>query len=42
MRFCRASFGGLELVDVKESWTGNICFGGKDLQTFFITGRKSL
>ena len=29
-------------IDVKEDWTGNICFGGKDRQTLFITASKSI
>ena len=27
-------------IDVPEPWTGNICFGGKDGQTLFITASK--
>lgn len=29
-------------VDVPESWTANVCFGGKDRQTLFITASKGL
>jgi len=29
-------------IDVPESWTGNICFGGQDRHTLFITASKSL
>jgi gluconolactonase len=29
-------------IDVKEDWTGNICFGGKDRQMLFITASKSI
>ena len=29
-------------IEVPESWTANICFGGKDLDTLFITASKSL
>ncbi len=27
-------------VDVPESWTANVCFGGKDLKSLFITASK--
>ncbi len=27
-------------VDVAEAWTANVCFGGKDKQTLFITASK--
>ena len=27
----------IEQIDVPEPWTGNVCFGGKDRQTLFIT-----
>jgi gluconolactonase len=27
---------------VKENWTANVSFGGKDHQTLFITASKSL
>jgi gluconolactonase len=29
-------------IDIKESWTGNICFGGKDKQLLFITASKGI
>ncbi len=29
-------------IAVAESWTGNICFGGKDRQTLFITASTGL
>jgi gluconolactonase len=29
-------------IDVQESWTGNICFGGKDRQLLFITASKGI
>ncbi|HSU54559.1 MAG TPA: SMP-30/gluconolactonase/LRE family protein [Candidatus Dormibacteraeota bacterium] len=32
----------IEHIDVPESWTANVCFGGKDRQTLFITASKSL
>jgi len=32
----------IEHIDVKESWTANVCFGGKDRQTLFITASESL
>jgi gluconolactonase len=32
----------IEHVKVPESWTANVCFGGKDHQTLFITASKSL
>jgi gluconolactonase len=30
----------IEHIDVQESWTANVCFGGKDRQTLFITASK--
>ena len=27
-------------IDVPENWTGNVCFGGKDRKTLFITASK--
>ena len=30
----------IERIEIKEPWTGNICFGGKDRQTLFITASK--
>jgi gluconolactonase len=32
----------IEHVDVQEPWTANVCFGGKDRKTLFITASKSL
>ena len=32
----------IEQIEVAEPWTGNVCFGGKDRQTLFITASKSL
>jgi gluconolactonase len=32
----------IEHIAVNEPWTANICFGGKDRQTLFITASKSL
>jgi gluconolactonase len=32
----------LEKIDVAEPWTANICFGGKDRRTLFITASKSV
>jgi sialate O-acetylesterase len=29
-------------IDVNEPWTANVCFGGKDRQTLFITASKGL
>ncbi len=29
-------------IDVPESWTANVCFGGKDHQTLFITASRGL
>ena len=29
-------------IDVPEPWTANVCFGGKDLSTLFITAGKGL
>jgi gluconolactonase len=29
-------------IPVPEGWTANVCFGGKDLHTLFITASKSL
>jgi gluconolactonase len=30
----------IEQIPVAESWTANVCFGGKDRQTLFITASK--
>ncbi len=32
----------IEQIPIKEAWTGNVCFGGKDRQTLFITASKSV
>lgn len=32
----------IEQIDVNEAWTANVCFGGKDKKTLFITASKSL
>lgn len=32
----------IEQIPVVEAWTGNICFGGKDRHTLFITASKGL
>lgn len=32
----------VEHIDVPESWTANVCFGGKDKRTLFITASKGL
>jgi gluconolactonase len=32
----------IEHIEVEEPWTANVCFGGKDRQTLFITASKSL
>lgn len=32
----------IEHIEVAENWTGNICFGGKDRQTLFITASKGI
>jgi gluconolactonase len=29
-------------IDVPENWTANVCFGGADMKTLFITASKSL
>jgi gluconolactonase len=31
----------IEHIDVQEPWTANVCFGGKDRQTLFITASKN-
>ncbi len=31
----------IDQINVPESWTANVCFGGKDHQTLFITASKS-
>jgi gluconolactonase len=32
----------IEHIPVAENWTGNVCFGGKDRRTLFITASKGL
>jgi gluconolactonase len=32
----------IEHIDVPEAWTGNVCFGGANMQTLFITASKGL
>lgn len=32
----------IEQIPVAENWTANVCFGGKDMKTLFITASKSL
>jgi gluconolactonase len=32
----------IEQIDVPEPWTANVCFGGKDKQTLFITASKGI
>lgn len=32
----------IEQIDVPEDWTANVCFGGTDRQTLFITASKGL
>jgi gluconolactonase len=32
----------IEHIDVPEAWTANVCIGGKDRKTLFITASKSL
>lgn len=32
----------LEQIEVPEEWTANLCFGGKDRHTLFITAGKGL
>jgi len=32
----------IEQIPVPEEWTGNICFGGKDNRSLFITASKSI
>ena len=32
----------IEHIEVAEAWTGNVCFGGKDRQTLFITASKGI
>jgi gluconolactonase len=32
----------IDHIDINEPWTANVCFGGKDQDTLFITASKSL
>jgi gluconolactonase len=32
----------IQQIDVPEGWTANVCFGGKDKDTLFITASKGL
>ena len=32
----------IEHIEVPEPWTANVCFGGKDRHTLFITASKGL
>ena len=32
----------IEHIPVREGWTANVCFGGKDMRTLFITACKGL
>lgn len=32
----------IEQIAVPESWTANVCFGGRDMRTLFITASKGL
>jgi gluconolactonase len=32
----------IDHIDVPEPWTANVCFGGKDRRTLFITASKGL
>jgi gluconolactonase len=32
----------IKQIDIDESWTANVCFGGKDRKTLFITASDSL
>jgi gluconolactonase len=32
----------IDHIDVPETWTANVCFGGKDMKTLFITASKGL
>jgi gluconolactonase len=29
-------------IEVPERWTANVCFGGEDMQSLFITASKGL
>ena len=32
----------LGVIPIPENWTANVCFGGKDLKTLFVTASKSV
>ncbi|MGD0572511.1 MAG: SMP-30/gluconolactonase/LRE family protein [Sedimentisphaerales bacterium] len=32
----------IDHINIREPWTANLCFGGKDMDTLFITASKSL
>lgn len=32
----------LGVIPIPESWTANVCFGGKDMKTLFVTASKSV
>jgi gluconolactonase len=32
----------VEHVDVPETWCGNVCFGGRDRKTLFVTASTGL
>ena len=32
----------IAFIDIPANWTGNVCFGGKDRQTLFITASESI
>jgi gluconolactonase len=32
----------IEHIEVKEAWTANVCFGGRDMRTLFITASHGL
>ena len=32
----------IEHIDIDAGWTANVCFGGADRHTLFITAQKSL
>jgi gluconolactonase len=32
----------IDHIDVPQAWTGNVCFGGTDRRTLFITASKAV
>ena len=38
----KANYPKIEQIDVDENWTANICFGGPNQSTLFITASKSV